>query len=43
MRICMYRDENELLLKHIYIFVPFGNSFGAIIFQSGYEVRGKEM
>ena len=34
MRICMHGYENELLLKHIYIFVPFSNSFGAIIFQS---------
>jgi hypothetical protein len=34
MRICMHGYENELLLKHIYIFVPFSNSFGGIIFQS---------
>jgi hypothetical protein len=43
MRICMHRDENKLLLKQIYIFVPFSDSFGAIIFQLGHEVRGEEM
>jgi hypothetical protein len=43
MRICMHGDENKLLLKHIYIFVPFSNIFGAIIFQFGHEVRGEEM
>ncbi len=39
----MHRDKNEILLKCIYIFVPSSNSFGAIIFQFGHEVRGEEM